>query len=455
VFGITYTAPVDTQARGYSPIQLPAANVPFTDPDYVHNSSGGICNSSKTCLIRATDLNTAAAIHAIDSNQPSNISFRTTSGSAANGWSVDDKYFVVTTSAGNRNVIMNFNPASAKTSVNQLVATGIGGGSGELHFSKTEPGIAYGYLSNGPNLAQINVTSNPGATTKLYDVTTCPGLSGLTAAGGGWDTSFDLNNDGKDDRYATFLGGSQNNAQYAVVWDRPSGACRWFDVFNNKTGGDTTWPGNPPNCTSCLPGIMPSNVGIHAIELSHNGRYMRIALQGYGTVIWDIDATVLTHAAVQDPLGHAAWGMHTLITRNSGTGAVWDGFDGSAPTTAISEGAAFPPDSGYHNSWITVDPNETNPMYVDTYPTDGNYQDNTKPGYEEVQMVAMDGSGTTYRFTHNRSDVSLDGQYFYHTPRGNVTRDGKFAIFTSNWDGNLGTDNGGYHRDDVFVVELR
>lgn len=58
----------------------------------------------------------------------------------------------------------------------------------------------------------------------------------------------------------------------------------------------------------------------------------------------------------------------------------------------------------------------------------------------ELYMVAMDGSGAVRRFCHHRST--------YHTysdiPRPNVSRDGKWVAFTSNWN-----DSG---RRDMYVV---
>ena len=47
---------------------------------------------------------------------------------------------------------------------------------------------------------------------------------------------------------------------------------------------------------------------------------------------------------------------------------------------------------------------------------------------------------------------------FWNTPRVNVSPDGQWALFTSNWEKTLGTDPkveaGGLHRQDVFLVDL-
>src|ERR1700690_1953094 len=51
---MAYTAPPDTNAHGYSALAAPDENVLSTDPDFVHTSSGGLCNGNLTCFIRPT-----------------------------------------------------------------------------------------------------------------------------------------------------------------------------------------------------------------------------------------------------------------------------------------------------------------------------------------------------------------------------------------------------------------
>ena len=71
--------------------------------------------------------------------------------------------------------------------------------------------------------------------------------------------------------------------------------------------------------------------------------------------------------------------------------------------------------------------------------------------------------GTVWRFAHHRSVVASDldpsRMYFWYTPRPNVSQDGRWALFTSNWDKTVGTDPkgeaGGTARQDVFIVELQ
>ncbi len=69
--------------------------------------------------------------------------------------------------------------------------------------------------------------------------------------------------------------------------------------------------------------------------------------------------------------------------------------------------------------------------------------------------TATDSTGqTAYAFNKGATLAA-----FYYTPRAQVSQDGKFVIFTSNWGGSLGQPatpsvDGGDFRTDVFMVEL-
>ena len=94
---------------------------------------------------------------------------------------------------------------------------------------------------------------------------------------------------------------------------------------------------------------------------------------------------------------------------------------------------------------------------------------------DEVFAVATDGSQKIWRFCHTRALVHMpargeDGQKampkdrtkmaesqpynFWDTPRGNVSQDGRFFMFTSNWEDSVGKDRAGRFRQDVFIVKL-
>ena len=62
------------------------------------------------------------------------------------------------------------------------------------------------------------------------------------------------------------------------------------------------------------------------------------------------------------------------------------------------------------------------------------------PFHQEVYQVQTDGSQHVRRLAHHRSVY----RSYYDSPRANVSRDGRFVAFTSNW--------GGSGRRDLFVV---
>jgi hypothetical protein len=58
-----------------------------------------------------------------------------------------------------------------------------------------------------------------------------------------------------------------------------------------------------------------------------------------------------------------------------------------------------------------------------------------------------------WRFAHTYS-TAKNG--FWSTPRGNVSQDGRFFMFTSDWQDQLGKLPGSdKYRTDVFIVELK
>jgi len=65
-----------------------------------------------------------------------------------------------------------------------------------------------------------------------------------------------------------------------------------------------------------------------------------------------------------------------------------------------------------------------------------------------------------WRFAHHQSDVSDDADpttlYFWYEPIANVSPDGQWVIFTTNWAKKLGMDTleTSTHRQDVFLVHL-
>jgi len=106
-----------------------------------------------------------------------------------------------------------------------------------------------------------------------------------------------------------------------------------------------------------------------------------------------------------------------------------------------------------HFSWVNVDPADSLPVCASTYRYEAYGQiDRTWDG--EIICIETDGlSSTIWRFAHNRASAELE--YFLTQPLGNVSQDGRFFMFTSDWDQQLGTLSNGSPRPDAWLVELR
>jgi hypothetical protein len=132
-----------------------------------------------------------------------------------------------------------------------------------------------------------------------------------------------------------------------------------------------------------------------------------------------------------------------------------------------------------HFSWSDANPSDTMPvcgsLYVDANVRGGNGTQNvlTNPLLQihrawdrEIFCLATTGPSKVWRFAHDRATGTSNANAsintdFWSTPKGNVSQDGKFYLFTSNWEWSLGDEPGtrgcpstGDCRSDVFVVEL-
>jgi len=87
-------------------------------------------------------------------------------------------------------------------------------------------------------------------------------------------------------------------------------------------------------------------------------------------------------------------------------------------------------------SWVLISTYVTN-----TLPSSGIFAD-------EIYQVTTDGSKSVRRLCHTHSDILLQsgGGAYWSSPRANISRNGKYAVFTSNW--------GSSTRMDVFVLQI-
>ena len=133
-----------------------------------------------------------------------------------------------------------------------------------------------------------------------------------------------------------------------------------------------------------------------------------------------------------------------------------------------------------HWSWNDANSSDSMPVcgatYVDAIVHGGNGTQNvlTNPVLQihrawdrEIVCLGTKGPSKVWRFAHDRGAGTLNdnapiNSSFWSVPIGNVSQDGRFYLFSTDWDWSLGSQRGsrgcpssGTCRSDVFVVELR
>jgi len=109
---------------------------------------------------------------------------------------------------------------------------------------------------------------------------------------------------------------------------------------------------------------------------------------------------------------------------------------------------------GEHSSWFNASTNPQAPVLFSRYNI--STPPSPVPWYGEIIAAATDGSNTVWRFAHNHNGGlvgSYTGQSF-----AQISNDGRWALFSSPWDGTLGPSSGDFDyptRLDTFIVELK
>jgi hypothetical protein len=438
-----------TRVKGALP-SLGAAGYTFSDPDF------------GTKIMRVTDGRV----------RPGTLdrSYRTPSSSHANAWSADARYFYTVSTDGTV-VPFSFDRATMRAQRLQSSSTGDGGLTlrffNEPTFSYLMPGVAYGTFSgSGSNLRSIDQYDfDSGQYSQLINLDTlAPNLAGTYT--GGLAISA-----GAVERLLAFFGGaSQDRHFYIVVFDRNNPANR--HLLDTSA---STIDGVPTNTLL--------NFKIHAANIDRSGRYVAIYPTGVDlqaprsaapVYMWDLETGTFTGLPLVQAItgGHDAFGYGERVNQDCCTSSTWDAAQWqyrslATPLSTSDLVAVMQPKEVYladHPSWHNAQPDRLVPFIDANY----RYGANTTAwrAWDEEIIAVQTGAGsaaTVWRFAHHRSAVADDVDpsriSFWYTPRANVSPDGQWALFTSNWEKTLGTDpggdTGGTHRQDVFLIELK
>jgi len=448
-----YRAVIDRQAYARPPVPPlgPAGSV-FNDPVFLSR------------ITRVTDNITRPG--AVDR------SFRTPSSPHQNAWSANGSYFYVV--SGDGSVIpFGFDPSTGAAHRLQPSATGDGGlvlhFYVEPQFSYVTDSLIYGGLTGvaGATLHTIDQYDfSTGAYSRLLDLETIvPGLAGTYI--GGLASSG-----GPTERIMAFFGGkAQDYHHYVVVFDKANP--------QNRLVLDTTG-----NTLNGAPTSMPLSFSLHHVAIDRSGRYVmlyptwadlaspRNAAQSY---LWDTATGGFTEmGAGARPYGHDAFGYGTSVNQDCCVSTSWDAAQWqmrqlATPLVTHDVIKTVLPNKeiylGEHSTWNNARADRMMPFVSGLYRSPASTTE-WRAWDDEIVAVQTDTpsnqDATVWRFAHHRSDVRSDLDAtkisFWYEPRPNISRDGGWVLFTSNWEKTLGTDPTGEPgtgaRQDVFLVAL-
>ena len=391
---------------------------------------------------RITDANTRS-----DRN---GVSFRTPSATHQNAWSANSSYFYVVSTDGTV-VPFAFDPFSGATTRLPPLTFYI-----EPQFSYVNGSQIYGSVSRGSLHTIDQYDFGTGQYTQLLDLETIEtGLAGTFI--GGLSSSA-----GPTERIVVFFGGaSQDQHHYVVVFDK-----------------------NAPSTRQVLDTSAALHFNLHHAAIDRSGRYVllypasgdlappRNAAQVY---VWDIQSNSTTALPLVDARsgGHDAYGYGVAVNQDCCSSTTYDAAQWqirSLATPLTTKDLISPllqPKEVYladHPTWNNARADASVPFITATYrypPDDVQW----RPWDDEILAVQTDAGGQgaeVYRFAHHRSDVRNDvtptQTSFWYLPRPNVSPDGRWVLFTSNWEKTLGADPAGAPgeraRQDVFLLHL-
>jgi len=447
----SYNAIADRTARPKPALPaLGAAGFRFADPTF------------SSAMVRVTDANTRPT--------SINLSYRSPSAGHQVGWNATSTYFYVISTDG---TVIPYSFNADTMTASRIPGSGDGGLTllfiNEPEFSANNPNVVYGVAGGLHKIAQYDFSTSAYSTVIDLD-TVVSGLSGYIGgqAVGGMNSG---------DNIMTFFGGpSQDQHHYAL----------WFPVNNPSARKllDTT-----ASTVNGVPTTVALNFRLHSASIDRSGRYVllyptgtdqaspRYASQEY---IWDTATDVITAltSGGKDggpdlhPYGHDAPGFGYNVNADCCTTSTWDAAQWQVRSlaTPLSTSDLISPVltpkevySADHTSWNNAQATTLVPVISARYrmPAETAAWRAWDDEIIAVETAAAPAAGATvWRFAHHRSNIVNDinplGLWFWYTPRPNVSRDGRWAIFTSNWEKTLGRDpKDGTFREDVFLVQLR
>jgi hypothetical protein len=421
-------AVTDQLIHSETPMLPPARNHVFADPDF------------GSSMVRATDATTNFLFP--------DTAFRTEGSGEQNEWSADSgKFYVI--GHGGDNFAFAFNRATMAISS----LPGANPGQGLVlplrpgpTFSFSDPDLIYG-TSEPDTLTITSYRFSTGVSSPVINTRTCgvqPPLGSGTAVVSDDDVSVSLD----DKRLSISEGGAQfGSHMFVVVYDKKYG-CRWYNTQTGQIGGQ--W-GATGAATVTTPYF------IRHANLSRSGKYVFIIVDWFGWYVWDLSTLTVSACPINSTTdqcaGYGAVGYNSLVNSPAMLGdtqTVKRPFSKISTISQLVWPIAYNWGQNRHFTWSNVDVNDKAPVCGSSYGYDGDIE---QPYAQEIFCIETDGAASTiWRFAHNRA--TYVPPFFQTQPLGSVSRNGRFLLFTSDWDQQLGTAADGTPLSDVFIVKL-
>jgi hypothetical protein len=370
----------------------------------------------------------------------------TTASAEQNTWNADNTKFYVHISEGQR-IVYDFDPSKMRLGKGMLVQAPW---QADPDFSYIRPNALYGIRYLDPAFQEYDVKTRE--ITRLHKVSDCFPLPKTDSANGSLTVSAD------DQRFSTILGPGQDQNYLIYIFDRKLG-CRWYNTQTGQIGGK--W--GPTGTISA-----PDRFSIHSSKMSKSGKFVWIdrgqSTVGQSWLVWDVDTTRVSSCPTYCG-GHLAMGYGHIL------GPLGDyhpldfilrPLNDLTKTVTTTKPPSLPSERYWyslHVSWNHINPEDSNPACLSTYSpynpkATGKALDTIGPGENEILCIEVDGKNSkVWRFAHTYSTAQSG---FWSTPRGNLSQDGRFYLFTSDWENSLGIEpDTRALRTDVFLVELR
>ncbi|MGH9327026.1 MAG: hypothetical protein ACRD2B_10145 [Terriglobia bacterium] len=233
--------------------------------------------------------------------------------------------------------------------------------------------------------------------------------------------------------------------------------------------------------SSTPPSRNTAGFNVHNARMDKNGAYVRVdAQEGEGVYFWKVGTNQVEQCNV-DCGGHLAMGYSHLINDPNNYGMAEVTLRPLSNLSAhVSLVNPLPSPAQWndsHWSWNDANPSDTMPVCGSFYNSHGQGNGTTSllinpllqitVSYDrEIVCVATSGPSKVWRFAHNRStftqnDSPGSAENWPAIPIGNVSQDGRYYLFGSNWEFELGSERGswgcptsGVCRTDIFIVQL-